>query len=71
MKITTIKHKGIVYIPIEAFTTPLFFWYNPDKDGVEIQSDTDFIGSADTWGLTYTMDDLQRMNVNDFVIVPR
>lgn len=67
-KETPIYHKEIVYLPMDVYEKPIIFWFNPLENSTVIYSEKDFIIGSPNHELTYTMDDLKRLNVADFVI---
>ena len=66
---TEIIHEEIVYLPIEVYSEQLLHWYDETKDDTIIISNTDFIMGPTDHELTYTMDDIKRLNVKDFIIM--
>jgi hypothetical protein len=66
-KLEKIYHKEPVYLDTDVFDKPLLYWYDAKIPSTEIYSEVDFIiGSKNK--LTYTMEDLKRLNVKDFII---
>lgn len=66
-KLTEIVHNDILYIPIDGLE--LIQKYDDTKDGVILISTKEVI-FFNKWYKTYTKEELESMNVKDFMIIP-
>ena len=67
----TIYHEGIVNLPDDVYNKPFLFWYDKEKPSTIIYSSSNFIFfSPSEDEITYTMEDIIRLNVADFILGP-